>query len=167
MDQELHLSSKKRRDRIFRYAPLLIWIGVIFYLSSGQGSISETSRIIRPILEFLFPNAPEATLLTYHGYIRKFAHLAEYAVLGLLAALAFVTSSKIKIRNYWLLPALGLVLMTASLDEINQSFNTARTGSGWDVLLDMTGGITAILIVWVFARGRPESANNKAHLESN
>jgi len=140
---------KKRREWIFRYAPLVIWIGVIFFLSTGAGSMSQTSRFIRPILEFLFPDAPESTLLIYHGYIRKFAHFAEYAVLALLASRAFFYSSWGFIKKYWHISALGLVLLTASLDETNQFFSTSRTGSGWDVLLDISGGITATLLYWL------------------
>ncbi len=139
----------KRREWVTAYAPLVIWIGVIFYLSTDAGSMSETSRFIRPILEFLFPDAPESTLLIYHGYIRKFAHFAEYAVLAFLASRAFFYSSGVIVKKYWHLSALGLVLLIAFLDEAGQSFNPARTGSGWDVLLDITGGITATLLYWL------------------
>jgi hypothetical protein len=44
------------RGRFFRYAPLVLWIGLILFLSSGQASMSNTSRFIRPLLVFLFPN---------------------------------------------------------------------------------------------------------------
>ena len=125
------------------YAPLLLWIAVIFFLSSGQGSSGRTSLIIRPILEFLFPSASEETLLFYHGVIRKLAHLTEYAVLGLLACRAFRNLS----RRY--LFALGLVVLVAALDEFNQSFNPLRTGSAWDVAIDVSGGIVAIALTYL------------------
>ena len=47
-------SLQKWREAVTVYAPLFLWIGVIFYFSSGQGSMAETSRFIRPLLEFLF-----------------------------------------------------------------------------------------------------------------
>ena len=129
------------------YAPLIIWIGVIFYLSSGQGAMTETSRFIRPILVFLFPDAPETTLAIYHGYIRKFAHFAEYAVLAFLASRAFIKAS-----GSWYVLAFGLTLAVAVLDEINQSFNPNRTSSEWDVILDVIGGVFAIVCFWLFTK---------------
>src|SRR3954469_1709353 len=89
--------SQKRRERVIRYAPLLIWIAVIFFLSSNRGSMEETSLFIGPLLHFLFPNSPEAVLAVYHGYIRKFAHFAVYFVLGVLAVRA-VTGHRISLR---------------------------------------------------------------------
>ena len=103
------------RGQIIRYAPLFLWIGVIFYLSSSQGAMSNTSRFIRPLLEWFFPLAPEETLQIYHGYIRKFAHFAEYAALAFLAARAFRSSSIELVRKYWFVFALSLV--SASVKE--------------------------------------------------
>jgi VanZ family protein len=139
--------SNERYVWLKRYVPLFLWLGVIFLLSSGQGSSGRTSVIIRPILEFLFPSAPEETLLFYHGLIRKCAHFTEYFVLGILACRAFRTL--FKARGVYL-AALGLVVLTASLDEFNQSFNPLRTGSPWDVAIDVAGGVTAILLVSLF-----------------
>jgi VanZ family protein len=131
-----------------RYLPLFVWIGVIFFLSSGQGSMSQTSRIIRPLLEFLFPSATPETILFYHGIIRKLAHLTEYAVLGFLACRAFAA-----FRRPFICAAL-LVLAVAAIDETNQSFNPARTGSQVDVLIDLSGGLVAIGLSWIWMRRR-------------
>ncbi len=139
-------SSNKWRGRILRYAPLILWLGVIVWTSSGSASMSNTSRFIRPLLEFLFPDATEATLLIYHGYIRKFAHFAEYAVLAFWAVLAFSTSSVKFLQKYWYLAAFVLVAVVGSLDEFNQSFNPTRTGSIYDVLIDISGGLFMILV---------------------
>lgn len=130
----------KGRDRFFSYAPVVIWIGVIFVLSGNTGSMSETSRFIRPLLEFLFPTALPETLTIYHGYIRKFAHFAEYAVLGLLVCRAIAVTG---IRSVVL--AVLLISAVALTDEGRQSLNSQRTGSLWDVLIDLSGGIFAVL----------------------
>ncbi len=53
-----NLQKSKWRERIIRYAPLILWIGLIMLLSTGQASMSNTSHFIRPVLEFFFPNAP-------------------------------------------------------------------------------------------------------------
>jgi len=149
---------KGRREQIILYAPLLIWIGVIFLLSSGQGSSTRTSIIIRPLLEFLFPTATEETLQLYHGLIRKCAHLSEYAVLGLLACRAFKNISADTARKYFYLLAGGLVVAVATADEFNQSFNPERTGSPVDVLIDISGGLFGILLFVLWSRKRSRVA---------
>jgi VanZ family protein len=148
------LSSNGRRGRIARYAPLFLWIGLIFFLSSSLGSASNTSRFIRPILEWLFPNASPETLTIYHAYVRKFAHFTEYAILAFWASRAFRGSAKEFLRKYWHVAAFLTVILTAALDEFNQSFNPARTGSVYDILLDISGGFTVILLLWLSAKSK-------------
>ncbi|MEP7214070.1 MAG: VanZ family protein [Acidobacteriota bacterium] len=133
-------NSKKRRERVIRYAPLLIWIGIIFFLSSNNGSMSETSLFIGPLLHFLFPNAPEATIQAYHGFIRKCAHFGVYFVLAVLAVRALRPMSPM----WKFAVAIVMVAAIASLDEFNQSFEASRTSSAWDVALDCVGGVAGI-----------------------
>jgi len=140
------------RAGLWAYAPLLLWIGVIFYLSSDQGSMSQTSRFIRPVLEFLFPAAPEETLQLYHGYIRKLAHFTVYAILAFLALRAFAKSSSAVVQRYRYLLSLAVVILIATIDEVNQSFSSARTGSARDILLDISGGIAVIAVMWLLGR---------------
>ena len=111
--------------------------------------MSQTSRIIRPILEFLFPTASPETITFYHGIIRKLAHFTEYAVLGFLAFRGLVG------RKYRFFFAALLVLIVAAIDETNQSFNPARTGSPIDVSIDVCGGLIAIVLCywWIKRRG--------------
>jgi len=146
----------KRHGRLARYAPLVLWIGVIFFMSSGEASASQTSRIIRPILEFFFPHISEPTIELVHAFIRKCAHFTEYGILATVASVAFFKSSKRLLRRYWYAAAFGLVVLVASLDEFNQSFEASRTGSPWDVLLDLCGGLAIIFVFSVFrySRGR-------------
>jgi VanZ family protein len=148
--------ATSRREQVILYAPLFIWIGVIFFLSSGQGASTRTSVIVRPILEFLFPAATDETLQFYHGVIRKCAHLTEYAILGFWTCRAFVRSRSNFLKDYFYLTAAVLVLMVAGIDEFNQSFNPDRTGAVLDVALDLSGGLTAIFIYWL-VRGRRHS----------
>ncbi len=138
------------RGRISLFAPLILWIGVIFVMSSGQASMSETSRFIRPLLEFLFPNASAEDLRFYHVYIRKLAHLIEYGILAFWAARAFSNSNKAFLQKYWFPVSLGLVALIASLDEINQSFLVSRTSTPNDVLLDCVGGLLMLIFILLY-----------------
>lgn len=140
------------RGRFIRYAPILLWTGVILFLSTSQASMAETSRFIRPLIEFFFPSAAPDTFLLIHAFIRKTAHFVEYAVLGLFAARAFSNSSVNILRKCWALFSVAIVVLIAVIDESNQSLGTSRTGSVWDALLDIGGGISAILIFYLIRR---------------
>jgi VanZ family protein len=143
--------KSNRRGRILRYAPLILWIGLVFYLSSSQGSMTETSRFIRPFLEWIFPLASAETLNNYHAYIRKSAHFFLYAALAFWSWQAFRNSSVEFVKSFRYVFSLAVVLLIASIDETNQSFNAARTGTIYDVILDFSGGLTMILIIYFCA----------------
>ena len=116
--------------------------------------MANTSRFIRPLLEFLFPNSPEEILIVYHGYIRKIAHVTEYAMLAFWASRAFSTSTRKFLCRFWFLYAFILVALVASIDETNQSYIASRTGSIDDVLRDVLGGTAMILVFYFFAKDR-------------
>ena len=124
--------------------------------------MSNTSRFIRPLLEFLFPNVPEETLIIYHGYIRKLAHLTEYAILAFWASRAFRGSSAELLQKFWFIVSLALVFLVASIDEYNQSFNSLRTGSIYDVLIDVSGGLMMIIILTAFRFLRVQKVKNNS-----
>lgn len=145
-------ASSRRRRRVSRYAPFLLWIGVIFFLSSPEASFDETSRIIGPLLQFFFPGFSEETRQIIHGYIRKCAHFTEYAILAFLAFRAFSMSSVALFRRSRYFFPLIAVLIIASMDEFNQSFEASRTASVWDVLLDLSGGLAMMLFLFALHR---------------
>ena len=116
-------------SRIGRYGPLIIWLAFIFFASTGEFSAENTSRIIRPLLLWLFPRITEEKLALAHFLIRKAAHFTEYAILAFLAARAFSTSSKEKLRRQWFLISLAIVVLYALTDEYHQSFEPSRTSS--------------------------------------
>ena len=151
---QIDLQKNDWRGRFFRYAPLVLWIGLILFFSTEQASMSNTSRFIRPILEFLFPNAPEEVLIVYHGYIRKLAHFTVYAILAFWASRAFVNSSRKFLHQFWFVCAFVVVLLVASIDETNQSFLASRTGSIYDVLLDVGGGLAMIAVFYLTVKHR-------------
>jgi len=145
-------TKQKWRGRIIRYAPLILWISVIFFASSTAGASKNTSLFVRPFLVWLFPEAPAATLDVYHGYVRKFAHFAEYAALAFFASRAFWDSSFQILRRFWFIYGFLIVVLIAAIDEYNQSFNILRTGSIYDTLIDASGGLTMILLLALYKK---------------
>ena len=162
-------SSKGRERawrRAWRYAPLFLWMGFIFFASTGEFSDGNTSRLIGPLLRWLFPGTSEEKLALAHFITRKAAHFAEYAILGWLAARAFITSSHSTLRHRWFLLALLLVVSYALSDEYHQSFEPTRAASVYDSLIDMSGGLTALLLYAGWRRkrkrkGEEETANRR------
>ena len=96
---------------------------------------------------WLFPNTSAETLATIHFITRKIAHFTEYAILGFLAARAFRSSPRPGIYRHWFLISATLVVVYALIDEYHQSFVPSRTASIFDSLIDMAGGLTALLVV--------------------
>lgn len=155
-DENITRSGATAAQRLARYLPLVLWIGFIFYASSGQMSASETSRFVGPVVRWFYPDVDPATLKTIHIFVRKTAHFVEYALLALVAARAFLTSSRRVLRRNWFALSFALVAIIALSDEYNQSFYATRTGTIYDSLLDMTGGLAALAAIALW-RAKKES----------
>jgi VanZ family protein len=150
-----------RPSRLWRYAPLVLWTGWVLFASTGAMSAANTSRIIEPLLKWLIPDITEARVLAVHFAVRKCAHFTEYAILALLAARAFLPSTKNFLRRHWLTASLALVISVSLVDEFNQSFNPARTGTIKDSALDTFGGLTALAVL-AYLRARRARALSRA-----
>ena len=144
--------ANSRRGRFIRYAPFLVWTAIIFLASSSTGSATNTSRFIRPLLEFVFFSASVEFIDTIHFLIRKSAHFVFYGILAVLAMRAFVGSRKALLASRPAVAALVTTVLIASLDELNQSMNPDRTGSPTDVLLDLSGGAVFLIVFFLLRR---------------
>ena len=143
----LHLPPRSKK-RLSRYGPLVLWATLIFVGSTSVLSASHTSALLRVFL-WIFPQASEATLGTIHFLIRKAGHFTEYAILALLAAHAFRTSSRELLRTRWFWLSLLLVVVYALGDEFHQSFVPSRTASIYDSMIDTFGGLTALAFLTI------------------
>src|SRR5260370_6769028 len=139
------------KTRLSRYGPLVVWAALIFIGSSSILSGSNTSVVLRPVL-WLFPHASEATLALIHFLVRKAGHLTEYAILALLAARAFRTSSHELLRTRWFGLSLLLVVAYSLSDASHHSFVPSRTPSIYDCLIDSVGSLTALVLLVVRKR---------------
>jgi VanZ family protein len=137
------------KKRLLRYGPVVLWAALIFIFSSGLFSGSNTSTIVRPLVQWVYPSISDAALGLVHGLIRKASHFVEYAILALLAARAFRTSSRDFLRNHWFAVSLMLVALYALSDEFHQSFVSSRTASIYDCLIDIAGGLAALTVLRV------------------
>ena len=139
-------------QRALRYGPVLFWIGLIWLASTQGFSAGNTSRIIRPLLLWLFPDIAEPQIATVHLVTRKAAHFIEYAILAFLSRRAFVTSSRNFLRKHWFALSLLLVALVAAIDELHQSLVPSRTGSIYDSAIDLAGGFVMLLVCRLYQR---------------
>ena len=142
----------------FRYwLPVLVWMGVIFSASSDRMSFQHSSRIIGPFLHWLFPHLSDEAVHAVVIFVRKCAHLTEYAVLALLLWRALRRPAE-PVPAPWQWSKAGLVLALVALyaasDEIHQAFVPSREACVRDVLLDTTGAALALLCLWTVWRLR-------------
>jgi len=99
-----------------RWLPVVLWAAVIFALSSVPSLSSG--------------------LGAWDVFLRKLAHVAEYAVLGALLARA--------LPELW---ALWVGIAYAVTDEVHQHFVAGRHGAPLDVAIDAFGVLVGILLV--------------------
>ena len=152
-----HPRVAKFRAVVIYWLPVLIWMAVIFCASSDRMSFSHSSRIIAPIIHWLFPHLSDQSIHTVVFAVRKAAHVTEYAILALLAWRALRKSSAANPRPWiWSDARSALIFVTlyATTDEIHQAFVPTRQGSVWDVLLDTLGGAFGLLFLWIIGRCR-------------
>jgi VanZ family protein len=138
------MSAIAKAQLFTRYwLPVLVWMLVIFLFSSQAHSGAITATY------FGSWNVP----------VRKFAHLAEYFVLAILARRAFAHSGGIfasKAQVFTLL----LCAVNAILDEWHQSFVPGRSACLADAMVDILGAVLAIVFLKV--TGRTEDADRQS-----
>lgn len=126
--------------------------------------MAETSRFIGPFIRWIYPDISPEALRVIHVGVRKFAHIFEYAVLGLLAVRAASLVAGNHLGNWRYILAVIPVAVVAATDEYRQSFDVTRTGTLEDAILDIASGMLAIAVLWI-AR-RPRLQVSERHLES-
>jgi VanZ family protein len=139
-----------------------LWMVVIAIESSDYLSSEHTSRILYPILHFLF-HMDLVRFGFWHHYIRKTGHFVGYFILSLLLFRAW--KATLRLPSLWAMRwatiAFFMSALVASLDEWHQTFLPSRTGAFRDVVLDSTGALTAQFLVFLYWRGksmRPQTA---------
>jgi hypothetical protein len=136
------LGLESNRDREFSspffdflrwWAPLIIYMGVIFW---------QSSRAIPVALDF----APDYVL-----------HFGGYFVMGILSVRAFAGGLAEPPRRLWVWCGLAVSLVYALSDEWHQSFVSGRDASGTDLVADAVGILAAWLglsLLWRLPRNR-------------
>lgn len=127
---------------------VLVWMGVIFMASTDTLSAAHTSRLIEPLLRWLFSNRLSPTTFEeIHFYIRKLGHVTEYAILAALVWNALRRSFPAFREAFVGRLAALFAACYAAADEFHQSFVPSRTASVRDVLIDVSGALLGLVLV--------------------
>jgi VanZ family protein len=146
-----------RRNFAKFWLPVILWMALIFTLSTGLGSMQRTSRIIGPLLRLVWPDISEKTIHDVQVVVRKGGHVSGYAVLAILILRA---SNQCVFPRTWstksALFSEAVATVYAISDEFHQSFEPTRYASPWDVLIDAAGAAAGIFIIWTAGKLRRE-----------
>ena len=147
--------SSDRHNVLKAWIAAILWLIVIAIESSAYLSAHNTSRILYPLLHYLF-GLNHARFEHWHVYIRKGGHVFGYGLLSFLFFRAWRETLPVLGHAKWTLrwasiAVLGTALV-ASLDEWHQSFIPSRTGTPWDVLLDTCAAIGAQILIFLWTR---------------
>ena len=80
------------REIIKAWLPVFLWMALMFFGSTDLMSAEHTSRILTPLLRWWNPDISPAAIAQVHFFVRKAAHLTEYAILAVLALSRFASS---------------------------------------------------------------------------
>jgi VanZ family protein len=146
---------------------VLLWMGMIFILSSQPYQSQDLKPWLQSVLSFeRIPRYLYHIQLKYGGhlisiktlglsgfvefFIRKSAHVTEYAILGVLM---FQSLRMIFPRFMGIsIISISLCYLYAVTDEYHQSFVADRTPLFADVLLDTGGAALGIFLYMIFSK---------------
>ncbi len=147
----------KFRFLLKAWFPVALWMTLMFFGSTDLMSASHTSRFLTPFLRWLDPDVSAEAILRAHFFVRKTAHLTEYAILTALLFRGWRSSLS---AGRATVAAFGLAMFFAVGDEFHQTFIASRTGAIGDVLIDGSGALLSVLICWTFGFWRRTSPHN-------
>jgi sugar transferase EpsL len=132
---------------LWTLAPLLLWMAAIAVFSGETGS----EQSMRSALSWLFlrtgAGATGAALSDWVVWpLRKGLHLCEYGVLAALA-LRWVESFPSVLPGRAWRGALLIAAGYGTLDEVHQLLVPARTGSPWDIGVDVIGAALGLSLL--------------------
>lgn len=132
----------------------ILWLIVIAIESTSYLSSANTSRILYPVLHFVF-GLDHPAFEFWHHYIRKAGHVFGYGLLCILLFRAWRSTLRSpgapNWRISWATIAVFGTALVASLDEWHQTFLPSRTGRWQDVVLDTSAGIAAQILLFLLA----------------
>lgn len=127
------------------WGPPLLWCMAILLFSGDLGSSRRTLGLFHWLMSW-FPHFSPQEVEAWHVWLRKLGHVSAYAILYLLFFRAVHLHLALPPGRTCLV-ALALTLAVAVTDETRQALTPARSGTPWDVGLDMMGALLAAGVI--------------------
>lgn len=146
----------RNKKKIFGLLSILIWLGVIFYFSSRDSSVStiQTKFVINRLMELAedseFFNLIILKLTENHSLvysIRKLAHIIIFAILQIIVFNAIMYNGKSILKSS--IYSIIIVVLYAIFDEVHQYFTPGRSYQLKDVFIDTIGGSIGLIISYL------------------
>jgi VanZ family protein len=146
------------RDPYFLHywLPPILWGLAIIGMSGDVASAKNTVGLLKWLLSWFVVLKP-AQINMVNFYLRKTGHAVAYGLMYFLWFRAFRGHLGADPGRSFLY-ALGLCLLVSMTDEGRQSLSRFRGGSGYDVLLDLSGASLAALITFAVWTPRLKAA---------
>lgn len=144
-----------KRKRIFLILTIC-WLMLIFSFSARDADTSgqDSGRIGRLVGECFVPGFQNWSETRQNQFIeavdfpvRKTAHATEYAILGMLTFGMIYDEKKGRAHNFVLPWIFGTCY--AATDEFHQLFVPGRSGQIRDVLIDSSGVLAGLLVIYL------------------
>ncbi|MBZ9636892.1 VanZ family protein [Clostridium sp. FP1] len=139
------------RKTIAKVLLCVIWLCVIFYNGTRQGEISQktSKEVIKVASEVMkIPaasiGAPGVKFSDVNYYVRKNAHFFQYFIFSIFLC-SVVRQFKLY-KTSEILLVLFLLLLFPVIDEFIQKYVPGRTSNVFDIIIDFSGGVLAMLI---------------------
>ena len=156
---KIKLSNNKKRWLLFFLG--LMWMVVIFLFSAKHGNVSsrQSGSIAKLMSSFFGGEMSTVGMNFLEVFLRKAAHVGEFAILGGVWYGHFLLSPKTRISPHT--ATLIISITYAVFDEVHQFFVPGRAARWYDVAFDTFGivlGILAVMfVIWRYKNG---SKNN-------
>ena len=123
------------------WAPVAIWMALIFTFSTDWFAAPNTSSFFGPVLSWLIPGLANEKIQIIHAALRKLGHWTEYFILATFLAAACQTQWPKQTRQSRFTASVIIATLYAISDEWHQSFVPNRSASAIDVTIDACGAI--------------------------
>ena len=160
MGENAKRNTARRMRCLLAWIAMLFWMAVIFWFSaqSAKDSSEISGGLIRRVIETVVPGFSDMTeeeqtaiVSSWQTAVRKTAHIAEYALLGVLSWITMGFHFSHFRRRVGV--AAGIGLLYAITDEVHQIFVPDRGPGVLDVVIDFAGvcigiAVAAVITHW-------------------
>jgi VanZ family protein len=141
LDDQLEIAETPSTSYLSRYwVPLIVYAGVIFYLSSLSHPEDYAPALFKQISD-------------------KVVHAVEYGTLGILCYRAFRYAAGVRAARSAVLLAIVAATLYGLTDELHQALVPLRHADGWDLLTDLLGAAVGAW-GWHWVSERPDDAES-------